>query len=336
MAVLEEIPRVSLVPEPTPLHPLSRLSAYLGGLEVWCKRDDLTRLALGGNKLRKLEFLLWEALDQGADTIITTGAAQSNHARQTAAAAAMLGLHPVLVLREPIVGPAQGNLLLDDLIEAEVRFGSWDTAEQGMALLEQVAQELREAGRRPYIIPHGGSNPVGALGYVVAIGEIARQSAGLGLRPRAVVFATSSGGTQAGLLAGKLLYDLPLEVVGISVGGPASRIAAVVSRIATGTSALLGGGPVHPEQVVVYDQYIGPGYGRVDARTVEAVRTVARLEGVLLDPVYTGKAMAGLIDLSRQGVWKKGERVIFLHTGGLPALFAYGEALGVRVGLEGL
>lgn len=334
MRPLEEIPRLSLVPEPTPLQHLPRLSEALGGVQVWCKRDDLTWLALGGNKLRKLEFLLREALDQGADTVITTGAAQSNHARLTAAAATSLGLHPVLVLRRPIRGPAQGNLLLDDLVGAEVRFDWWETWEEGADLLEAVAQALRAAGRRPYVIPMGGSNALGTLGYVVAAREIARQAEERGIDVRALLCATSSGATHAGLSLGRMVYDLPFNVIGISVANPAPEAQSDVTRLANAAAALLESPPVPTAEVTVSDHYIGPGYGQVDARTVEAVRTVAQLEGVLLDPVYTGKAMAGLLDLARGGTWRQGEAIVFVHTGGIPALFAYGESLGVRTGLE--
>jgi len=327
MPALEDLPRVSLVPEPTPLHLLPRLSAEVGR-QVWCKRDDLTRLALGGNKLRKLEFLLRQALDQGADTVVTIGAAQSNHARLTAAAAASLGLRTVLVLDGPIVGRGQGNLLLDDLLGAEVRLLSWKGPEEGLALLEQVAEEVRQAGRRPYVIPLGGSNALGTLGYALAMRELARQVEERGLSPRAVVCATSSCGTQAGLVLGRALYHLPWEVVGVSVGEPAVRLARTVVRLASEAAELLGLAPISEDEVVVMDGYAGPGYGQLDPATVETIRRVASLEGILLDPVYTGKAMTGLLDLARRGRWKEGETIIFLHTGGIPALFAYREALG--------
>ncbi len=333
MRALENIPRVPLVLEPTPLHRLPRLSAEVG-LQVWCKRDDLTRLALGGNKLRKLEFLLREALDQGADTVVTIGAAQSNHARLTAAAAASLGLRTVLVLDGPFIGRGQGNLLLDDLLGAEVRLFSWEKRENGVALLERVAEELRAAGRRPYVIPLGGSNALGTLGYALAARELARQAEEKGLSPRAVVCATSSCGTQAGLVLGCALDHLPWEVVGISVGEPAANLARTVARLASEGAELLGAAPIPEDEVTVLDGYAGPGYGRLDSTTTETIRRVASLEGILLDPVYTGKAMAGLLDQARRGRWKKGEAVVFLHTGGIPALFAYWEALGSAGGQE--
>lgn len=333
MPALEQIPRVSLVLEPTPLHLLRRLSSHVGDIPIWCKRDDLTRLALGGNKLRKLEFLLRDALDHGADTVITTGAAQSNHARLTAAAAASLGLKTVLVLRGPEVGQWQGNLLLDRLVGAEVRFSSWESWENGAAVLEEVAAELRREGRQPYIIPMGGSNALGVLGYVLGAREIAAQAEAMGVSLRAVVCATSSCGTQAGLLLGKALYNLPFDVIGISVGEPAEKLAATVSRLVAEAAAFL---EIEPpvSQVTVLDGFAGPGYGQVDALTVATIRKVASLEGILLDPVYTGKAMAGLLDLVRRGTWPKGEAVAFLHTGGVPALFAYWETLGVGIPAE--
>ncbi len=340
MCALEDIPRVPLVLEPTPLHFLPRLSAEVG-LRVWCKRDDLTRLALGGNKLRKLEFLLREALDQGADTVVTIGAAQSNHARLTAAAAASLGLRTVLVLDGPFVGQGQGNLLLDNLLGAQVRLFSWENRESGAAILEQVAEEIRAAGHRPYVIPLGGSNALGTLGYTLAARELARQAKEKGLSPRAVVCATSSCGTQAGLVLGRSLDRLPWEVVGISVGEPAANLAPAVARLASEAAELLGSPPIPEDEVTVLDGYAGPGYGRLDPATIATIRRVASLEGILLDPVYTAKAMTGLLDLARRGRWKGGDAVIFLHTGGIPALFAYWEALGsaggqerVRAGME--
>lgn len=322
---IDEIPRVSLVHEPTPLHLLDRLSLALGGVQVWCKRDDLTRLALGGNKLRKLEFLLREALDQGADTVITTGAAQSNHARLTAAAAASLGLRTILVLGGPKIGLGQGNLLLDELVGAEVRLQPWASWDEAAQVLEDVAAEVRESGRRPYVVPLGGTNALGVLGYVLAAREIAQQTAGH--PPRAVLCASSSGGTQAGLLLGQRLYHLPFEVIGIAVGQPAAQMVPKVAALATAAAALLDADPVPESAVVIRDEYIGLGYGQLDAATAAAIRTVASMEGILLDPVYTGKAMAGLLDMARGGQWKAGERVVFLHTGGVPALFAYWDAL---------
>ncbi len=327
MRALEDIPRVPLILEPTPLHFLPRLSAEVG-LQIWCKRDDLTRLALGGNKVRKLEFLLREALDQEADTVITIGAAQSNHARLTAAAAASLGLRTVLVLDGPFIGQGQGNLLLDNLLGAEVRLFSWEKRENGAAVLEQVAEEIRASGHRPYVIPLGGSNALGTLGYVLAARELTRQAKEKGLSPRAVVCATSSCGTQAGLVLGRALDHLPFEVVGISVGEPAANLARVVARLASEAAELLGAAPVPEDEVTVLDGYAGPGYGRLDPATIETIRRVASLEGILLDPVYTGKAMTGLLDLARRGRWKERETVVFLHTGGIPALFAYWEVLG--------
>ena len=325
---LAEIRRIPLVHEPTPLHLLPRLSAALGGVQVWCKRDDLTRLALGGNKLRKLEFLLREALDQGADTVITTGAAQSNHARLTAAAASSLGMRSILVLRGPVIGQGQGNLLLDDLVGAEVRIRSWQSWDEANALLEEVAVEVREAGHCPYVVPMGGTNALGTLGYVLAARELALQTEGR--TPAAVVCATSSGGTQAGLVLGRALFDLPFEIVGISVAEPAAKAAAAVAQVASAAAALLESAAIPPDTVTVLDDYIGEGYGKLDRRTIEAIRLVASLEGVLLDPVYTGKAMAGLLDLAHRHRWKSGDEVVFLHTGGIPAIFAYWDALARR------
>ncbi len=311
-----DLPSYPLLLGPTPLHPLPRFSAWLGGVEIWIKRDDLTPLALGGNKLRKLAFLLAEALAQDATDLVTTGAAQSNHCRQTAAAAARAGLGCHLVLRgRPDARPG-GNILLDRLLGAELHWaGGPDTG----PALARVVEDLRAAGRRPYAIPLGGSTPVGAAGYADAWLEMSGQARALGIEFDAVVFATSSGGTQAGLAVGAGAAAWPGAIHGISVDHKIPDLAAVTERLTQATADLLALPTPHP--VIVHDDYIGAGYGIVDDADRKAIIALARSEGILVDPVYTGRALAGLIDLVRGGVLAG--RVLFWHTGGAPALFAY-------------
>jgi len=323
----DALPRISLAHLPTPLEPLPRLSAALGGPQLWIKRDDQTGLATGGNKARKLEFLVAEALAQGATTLITAGAPQSNHARQTAAAAAKCGLRAVLVLGggPPTQQRHGGNVLLDRLLGAELR---WAEGRDRAEVMAEVAEEEQTAGRRPYIVPYGGSNPVGASGYVAALEELAAQLAERSLRMDHIVFATSSGGTQAGLCVAAKALHFPARVVGISVDKDAGELQAELAVLANETATHLGL-DLHfePDEFIVNDDYCGAGYGVVTEMEKAAIRLLAETEGVLLDPVYTGRALAGLIDLIGQGAFGPQERVCFWHTGGTPGLFAYGEVL---------
>lgn len=322
---LAALPRLSIASLPTPLQPMPRLTAALGGPELWIKRDDLTGLALGGNKTRKLELLLADAKAGGAQTLLTTGAAQSNHCRQTAAAAARFGFDCVLVLPgQPPEGAAAwtGNLLLDHILGAEVR---WAGEQERTLALAEAAEQCLADGRKPYVIPYGGSNALGAASYAYAVAELSEQG-----RPfDRIVLATSSGGTQAGLLAGTRLCGYPARISGISVDQPGATIRRRVAELACETATLLGRGlSFAADEVEVFDDYLGAGYGVMDDPEQHAIRLFARSEGVLLDPVYTGRAAAGLIDLiSRQVIGPK-ERVLFWHTGGTPALFAYATALG--------
>ena len=307
---------------PTPLHPLPRLSKALNGPEIWIKRDDQTGLATGGNKTRKLRLLVADALAQGADTLITAGAIQSNHCRQTAAAAAQFGLKCHLVLRGSAPQVANGNLLLDLLMGAKVHFVS-DRSES-QALMSTLSEELREAGYHPYLIPYGGSNALGAAAYARAVQELVEQAGRCAFD--AVVLATSSGGTQAGLLAGARLFGLKAEIVGISVDEPRDVLAPRIARLAEDVLTLLGvPGNVASAEVHVEDKFRGGGYAVVGDLEREAIRTLARSEGILLDPVYTGRAFGGLLTLIREGRWGKGARVLFWHTGGTAALFAFVE-----------
>jgi D-cysteine desulfhydrase len=305
-----------------------RLSEALGGLEIWIKRDDQTGLATGGNKTRKLEYLIADALAQGADVVLTTGAAQSNHCRQTAAAAARAGLDCVLVLRGGPLPREQwdGNLLLDDLLGARIW---WARDEDSPVAMEAAAEAERAAGRKPYSIPIGGSNMVGASAYVLAFQELWDQIVAGGLIPfDRVVFASGSGGTQAGMVVGARACGYGGQVLGISVSKTAEELGEAVAALLAPTASYLDLElEFGPEAVQVEDGYLGAGYGVLTDAERSAVRHVARLEGILLDPVYTGKAMAGLLDLVRRGEIGASEKVLFWHTGGTPALFAYTAGL---------
>jgi len=321
----ERLYRVSIGHLPTPLEPLHRLSAMLGGPELWIKRDDQTGLATGGNKTRKLEFLVADALAQEADTLISCGATQSNHARQTAAAAAKFGMACTLVLRGEEPPQAQGNLLLDRLLGAEV---VWAGDEPLVERMEAVADDLRAQGRRPYVVPYGGSNPLGASGYVAAMEELLAQCAERDLHFDHIVLASSSGGTQAGLMVGARALGYEGRILGISVDPTADRLRQTLADLATATADRLGlGFTFAPEDFDVVDRYLGGGYAVIGDLEREAIRTLARVEGILLDPVYTGRAFGGLLDLIRQGAFGPQERVLFWHTGGIPGLFGFAEML---------
>ncbi len=325
---LARFPRRRYTPAPTPLEPLPRLSAELG-VEVWVKRDDLTGLTGGGNKTRKLEFLVADALAQGADTLITQGAPQSNHCRLTLAAAVHEGLRCRLVLEERVAGTyrpdASGNNFLYDLLGVEavsVVPAGTDMA----AAMAGVADEVRAGGGRPYVIPGGGSNALGALGYVACAEELLQQGFAQGVAFDRVVVASGSAGTHAGLLVGLTGCNAGVPLTGIDVRRPRAEQEGNVHALALATAELAGAPPPPREAVTCRDEWVGPGYSLPTTEMVEAVRLLARLEGVLLDPVYTGKAMAGLIGMARAGELA-GERVVFVHTGGSPALYAYQDVL---------
>jgi len=330
---LARFPRIRLGHGPTPLEFMENLTRHLGGPRLWIKRDDCTGLSTGGNKTRKLEYLLAEARAQGADVVITQGATQSNHARQTAAACAKLGF-ACRILLEDRTGYTDeayrmsGNVLMDKLHGATVerRPGGADM----QAEMEAVAERLRGEGRRPYVIPGGGSNPVGALGYVTAALELVNQAAETGLRIDHVVHATGSAGTQAGLVTGLVALNSGIPVLGIGVRAPREKQEANVLALAERTAEHLGlPGIVRAEHVVANCDYVGQGYGIPTEGMVQAVRLVAETEGVLLDPVYSGKGMAGLIDLIRKGFFPEDANVVFLHTGGQVGLFGYPDAFGL-------
>ena len=324
---LARFPRVRLAHLPTPLEPMEKLSAELGGPEIWIKRDDCTGLSTGGNKTRKLEFLMAEAVDQGADIVLTQGATQSNHARQTAAAAAKLGMDCHILLEDrtgsnDLNYNENGNVLLDHLHGAttEKRPGGGDMN----AELESVAEKMRAEGRKPYAIPGGGSNATGALGYVNAAVELVTQADAMGLKIDHLVHATGSSGTQAGLVTGLAAMNAPIPLLGVGVRAAQEKQEQMVFDLACKTADKLGcPGVVAREMVRANTDYVGEGYGIPRADTIAAIDLFARTEGVLLDPVYSAKGAAGLIDLCRKGAFKKGERVVFLHTGGAVALFGY-------------
>jgi len=316
---------VSIAHLPTPVERLDRLSKHLGGPEILIKRDDLTGLATGGNKTRKLEFLVAEALAKGCDHLITTGAPQSNHCRQTAAAAAQFGLGCSLIMRGEAPEQITGNLLLDELLGAHLY---WSSKEESGALINEVSAKLQVKGHSPYIIPLGGSNVVGATGYVMAMRELEAQLKAERQNVDFIVFASSSGGTQAGMVLGAQLFDYNGQVFGISVDHPADALRAQVAALATATATHLGLEPLPiVDHVLVNDDYLGQGYAIVGEMEREAIRLVAQREGILLDPVYTGKAMAGLIDLIRWGAFTRGQTVLFWHTGGTASLPAFADKL---------
>ena len=313
--------RVSIAHIPTPLEKLERLSKHLGGPTIYIKRDDQTGLATGGNKTRKLEFLLADALAQECDHLVTTGSVQSNHCRQTAAAAAHFGLGCALVLQGQAPPTTSGNLLLDKLLGAHIY---WTQDRSRTEVIPEVMAELRAMGRKPYFIPLGGSNVWGATGYVLAMQELSQQLQAAHINLDFILFASSSGGTQAGIILGAEIYNFHGEVLGISVDQPADELKMQVAALATATATHLGLKTLSlAHKVNVNDDYLGQGYAHVGETEREAIRMIAQLEGILLDPVYTGRAMGGLIDLIRWGAITRGQSVLFWHTGGIAALPAF-------------
>jgi len=331
---IEELPRIKLASLPTPLLEAPRLSATLGGPRILIKRDDLTGLAMGGNKARKLEFILADAKAKGADVLITTGAAQSNFAMQMAAAGRKLGMHTVLVLFKGQHPEVQGNLLLDQLLGAEVRIMDVGLTELNKIYeaMKQVADELGRKGHNPYLVPPGGDMPLGTVGYVVAAREIYRQLTDLGLTANYLVVANGVGGTQAGLALGAKYYKLPFTVIGCSVALTKDECRYLCAELCNNAAKLLGWGiTMSPEDLTVFDDYVGEGYGIPGKACIDAIELVANTEGIFLDPVYTGKAMAGLIDLIRKGRLTSNDSVVFVHTGGVPALFAYSKEISTEL-----
>jgi len=319
-ALLARFPRVELIPWETPIQYLPKISGTLG-VDVYVKRDDLTGLGIGGNKVRKLEFLLGDAIAKGADTVITMGAVHSNHAFVTALAAKKLGLDAVLVLRGQEA--LKGNYLLDKLMGIETRIYDVEKTADLIPHAQEVAEELEERGRKPYIIPIGGASPIGTLGYVRAMGELSEQISRLGPRIDTIVDAVGSGGTLAGILLGLGITKLDVEPVGMAVGIFGEKMTERVIDLAKESAELLGV-DVELREPRVYDYSFGA-YGKIVREVTELIRLVGTSEGILLDPVYTGKAFYGLMELARRG--ELGESVLFIHTGGMPGLFHYGEEM---------
>ncbi len=324
---LARFPRRRYTRGQTPIERLPRFSEALGGPEIYMKRDDLLGLTAGGSKTRKLEFLVADAIGKGADTLITTGAVQSNHCRLTLSAAVKEGMKCRLVLKEIVPGSydpeAGGNIFLFHLLGTEKIDVVSDDTDVEAAVAKNI-DLLKKEGRTGYVIPMGGSNPTGATGYVACAQEIQDQMFHLGIHLDAVLCASGSAGTQAGLVTGMVGCNMNIPVIGINVGVQEKGQSETVYALAVETAKHLGINTHIPRSAVIcFDEYMGPGYSLPTPQMAEAVRLLAETEGILLDPVYTGKTMAGLIDLVRKGYFKKGEKVLFVHTGGVPALPVY-------------
>lgn len=330
---LVKLPRLRLANLPTPLVGAPRLAATLGGPPIFIKREDLTGLALGGNKARKLEFVLADALQRGIDTLITTGSSQSNFALQLAVAARKLGMEPYLVLFRGVHPETQGNLLLQDILSSKVSIIETVNPHEGFGetifrKMNEIADELRGKGHNPLIVPAGAFMPLGTAGWVDAAEEIWRQLQEQKIDARYLVVATGTGGTQAGLAIGAKELGSPFEVIGVSVLYNSAEAVKRIVNEGNNTAKFLGlKARLDPEEVRVYDEYMGEGYGVITKSCAEAIRLVAQTEGIFLDPVYTGKAMSGVIDLINKGKFGAEDSIVFVHTGGVPALFAYHKEL---------
>ncbi len=330
---ISSLPRIPLGNYPTPLVEASNLSAALGGPRIFIKRDDLSGLALGGNKCRKLEFVMADARQKGTDAVITTGSSQSNFALQMATAARKLGMEAYLVLVKGVHAEKQGNLLLHAILDSNVNIVEVsDPSEMHgdaiAARMDALADELRQQGRRPLVIPPGAHTNLGVTGWVNAVDEVRQQLQEQKIDARYLVSAHGGSGTIAGLMIGVKYLRLPLKVIGFSVLSRKARALNEIVRTAGEAARFLGMDvTVAPEEVTVYDDYIGEGYGVPTPEGLQAIRLVARTEGIFLDPVYTGKAMAGLIDLIKKGHFKASDTIVFVHTGGIPALFAYDKEI---------
>jgi L-cysteate sulfo-lyase len=329
---LAAFPRLGLADLPTPLEPMKRLTDHLDGPRLWVKREDVMGLGFGGNKLRKLDYVLCEALARGADTIVSGGVVQSNSQRQVAAAAAKLGLACHLAVYHGRVEPptveykTSGNAFLNRLFGAHLHDVAW-TGDRNAAI-RSLVRDLEAKGRKPYFVPYGVSSALGAVAYATTISEIELQAARSGFAPAAIVHCTGSAGTQAGLVVGAAVAMPNTRIVGIDIDAEPARVRSDVVGFAREASDLLEAS-FDEAMVEVVAGHAGPSYGVPHEATIEAIRLAGQLEGLPLDPVYSGKGLAGLIALIRQGRWRKNEDVIFLHTGGTPALFAYQSALRI-------
>jgi len=331
-ARLSAFPRLGLASLPTPLEPMQRLTAHLGGPRLWVKREDATGLGFGGNKLRKLDYVLCEAVASGADVLVSGGVVQSNSQRQVAAAAAKLGMACHLAVYHGRLAPpapeyeTSGNALLNRLFGAHCHDVPWSGNRN--AAIEELGNRLRQEAHRPFVVPYGVSSPLGAVAYASTIAEIVEQSRALGVRPAAIVHCTGSAGTQAGLVVGASIAMRGTRIVGIDIDAEPERVRADVIAYASAAADLIGT-RFDENDVEVVAGHAGPAYGVPHAATIEAIRLAGALEALSLDPVYSGKGLAGLIALVRQGRWQADMDVIFVHTGGAPALFAYQSVLGI-------
>jgi L-cysteate sulfo-lyase len=329
-AKLDRLPRLGLAELPTPFEPLRRLTAHLGGPRLWAKREDATGLGFGGNKLRKLDFVLHEAIRKGADTLVSGGVVQSNSQRQVAAAAARLGLECHLAVYRGRLAPptpqyeVSGNALLNRLYGAHLHDVPW-TGDRNAAIRD-LAANLASRGRKPFVVPYGVSNALGAAGYASAVVEIARQSRAQGIRPSAIVHCAGSGGTQAGLVIGARACLPQTQIVGIDIDAEPARVRGDVVICARDAADLLEV-EFDEADVEVVAGHAGPAYGVPHPATIEAIKLGGRLEAMTLDPVYSGKGLAGLIALVEMGRWTREDDIVFVHTGGAPALFAYRQML---------
>ena len=339
---IQAFPRKDLIHRPTPLRRLDRLTKELVGPEIWIKRDDLTGLAFGGNKSRKLEFILADALNRGADVIITWASVQSNWCLQTAAAARRYGLRPILLLfnTSDLAPEYDGNLLLDRILDADIRIreaekGKIVSLEYVAEVLEEIVNEVRDCGHTPYVVSVGGSmtgwsmtKPLGAIAYLEAFIETCEQTREAGAGFTHIIHATGSGSTQAGLAVGAKSLQEDVRVIGISVSESREVLVPIVRKIGRETMKSLElDVDLADSDIIIMDEYIKEGYGTINKDTAQTIRLLFVTEGIVLDPVYTGKAMAALLDLVRKGYFQKGDRVVFFHTGGTPALFPYRKPL---------
>ncbi len=310
------IDRYPLAYLPTPIEPLPGLTRYFGSTQIYIKRDDLTGLGIGGNKTRKLEYLLADALKQGSKTLMSTGAVQSNHCRQVAASAAKAGLECILVLAGDEPAERQGNLLLDYLSGAKTLFVKRPERD---AELQRAFEEAIAEGKKPYLIPYGGSSAIGVVGYLEAMHELKDQ----GFTPDWIVFASSSGGTHAGMALGARVYGLKARVLGIGIDNLNINFSSTIANLANETARQLGQDVrLEPTDILLNEEYCQTGYGKLQPAEIDAIKLFASKDGILLDPVYTGRAAAGMLDLIRKGFFKPKEKLLFWHTGGTPALFA--------------
>ena len=331
---LSKYPRVKLIHSPTPLEHLENLTRKLGGPEIYIKRDDCTGLAFGGNKSRKLEFLIGDALDKNADVVITAGAVQSNHCRQTAAAATKFGLECIIVARPSWSKDYNGNIFLDELLGAELVLIEEDgeALDKGGRLsmedtIDNLMQDLKNKGKNPYFIPVGGSNHIGSLGYISMTMEMISQANDMGIEIGSMVAASGSGGTQTGMILGADVEKSGIDAVGMGISSDASVVIPKLKDLCNETSEYYDLGLSYEDDDIIFnDNYIGEGYGIPSEEMIEAVKLLARTEGIILDPVYSGKAFAGMIDLVKKGHFDESKALVFIHTGGTPALFVYSNS----------